>query len=346
LHATTTLQALVNLKRPTLQLLQLDAAPDPRIAIRRDLASIPAGTVLSSNDGALPATRSMSNNLSVDDINPALRSMSMSSAFSTGSGMSIPSAPLHLIKFLYDATAPAVRITLTIHPRLSTAPPVEGKESIHEEEQAESVRTVYTGVHAGGFNQSFQLPHSAAMDLSSAVAPMPTVGANDEDDKKNLPATPGVGGRGAMSEDTTRSSYERGMSNMSTTLATVPEMEGGNGGGGATGDDANNNNNAGVGGRVRNLFGRRRRENDVEQGNIEMEERNAENGKEGGEEEKEEKGMRVLIRIEGVGAEGGSSRSRLSMIDAKYPVQGFLGCLMLSVWTEVSDVNLEEILII
>jgi hypothetical protein len=119
---------------------------------------------------------------------------------------------------------------------------------------------------------------------------------------------------------------------------------------GAQGDDANTNGNAnanaGVGGRVRNLFGRRRRENDVEQGNIEMEERNAEGNKEGEGDEKEEKGMRVLIRIEGVGAEGGSSRSRLSMIDAKYPVQGFLGCLMLSVWTEVSDVNLEEILII
>jgi hypothetical protein len=92
----------------------------------------------------------MSNNLGVDDINPALRSMSMSSAFSTGSGMSIPSAPLHLIKFLYDATSPAVRITLTIHPRLSSAPPVEGKESIHEEEQAEAVRTVYTGIHPFG----------------------------------------------------------------------------------------------------------------------------------------------------------------------------------------------------
>ena len=304
LHATTTLQALVNLKRPTLQLLQLDAAPDPRVAIRRDLASIPAGTVLATpENGTQDATRSMSTSthLGVDDINPALRSMSMSSAFSTGSGMSIPSAPLHLIKFAYDATAPSVRITLTIHPRLSTAPAVEGKESIHEEEQAEAVKTVYTGLHPGGFNQAFQLPHSAAMDLSSAVAPMPPAGSEEDDDKKNLSG--GAGVRGANSEDTTRTSYERGMSNMSTTLATVPEVDGGNG------TDANGNDtNAGVGGRVRNLFGRRRRENDVEQGNIEMEERNAEAAKGGEEEQKEEKGMRVLIRIEGVGAEGASTQ--------------------------------------
>jgi hypothetical protein len=202
----------------------------------------------------------------------------------------LPSAPLHVLKFNYDATTPLVNVTLLVYP--SPQPAVEGKESIQEEDE---VKVIYSGTHEGGFNRVFNLPSSSAIDLSSAMAAMPSAEvlamAAENDDKVAFP-------RETMSEDTNRSSLERSMGGMQLStqpdLATVPELEGGEEGT--------------RGGRLGRMFGLRgRREPDLEAGgNIEMVDRTAETGEKPAEEEEKEleKGMRLLIKIEGVGAEG------------------------------------------
>lgn len=209
----------------------------------------------------------------------------------------VPSAPLHILKFNYDATTPLVNITLSIYP--SPQPAVEGKESIQEEEE---IKVIYSGIHDGGFNKVFNLPHSSAIDLSSAMSPMSNVDMSmsqvDLDDKNIHDPMH----RDTNSEDTNRSSIERSMGNlhMSSTqpdLATVPEMS-------ATQGNEEQTQRNGLLGRV---FGRRgRREADLEAGQIEMTDRQqeAEAEKQAEEEKEPEKGMRLLIRIEGVGAEG------------------------------------------
>ena len=142
LHATTTLQALVNLKRPSLLLQPLE------------------------HDAS--------------DISSA--------------------APLHILKFSYDAMTPQVRVTLSLYPTPSalTEP-----------------RILYTGLQPGGFNQKFSLPTTAALDLSPALAP---VEEEDDDDvkPKDRPA----------SEDTTRSSIERAQSSAPPDLNVIPELNG------------------------------------------------------------------------------------------------------------------------
>lgn len=70
--------------------------------------------------------------------------------------------PLHLLKFKYDATASNVAITLTLH-----ATPGQGP--------VQGPREIYYGIHPGGFNQSFALPPTHAIDLSPACAPLETV---------------------------------------------------------------------------------------------------------------------------------------------------------------------------
>jgi hypothetical protein len=264
LHATTTLQALVNLKRPTLSLQQLES--DARTSIERP-----------------------------SEIAPAENGRSSLSS----------SGPLHALKFNYDATSPLVRITLSIHP--TPAPVIEGKESIVDDE---AVKTVYSGIHAGGFNQIFYLPAQHALDLSSAIAPMPSpesaIDLNNNDDDINSKSDANINiyaasspGRGYPSEDTNRSSIEQGMGNMQIAgatqpdLATVPEV------GEAPVEEPRR------GGRRFGLFGRRaNREDDVE-AQIEMSTRQTEEKKGEEEEIKEpEKGMRLLIKIEAAGAEG------------------------------------------
>lgn len=205
-------------------------------------------------------------------------------------------APLHSLKFNYDATTPLVNITLSIHP---SPPPVihdeNGKEapSIVEEEP----KTIYSGVHGGGFNQVFQLPAESAIDLSSAISPIPpnmngSTPALGEDDDKVL-----GGARGATSEDTTRSSLDHSMTNLQISqqpdLATVPEMT-------AAPETTEERRPRRFG-----IFPRRgQREPDPEAA-IELQNRVIE------EEEKEknkvkepELGMRLLIRIEAIGPEG------------------------------------------
>lgn len=229
LHATTTLQALVNLKRPTLLLQQLE----------------PEGE---------------------NDITAATRPVSMSSA------------PLHSLKFNYDATTPEVHISLSVYP--SPVPGVEGKESIVEEE----VKTIYSGVHPGGFNQVFQLPTSSAMDLSSAVTPMPNESTLSFEESKLRD----------VSIDSNADSVNQSMGNMQLNhlsqvpdLSTVPE--------GAASEEERPRRRFGI-------FPRRQRPEDLENAPIEMSNR-AEAEQE--EEVKEpEKGMRLLIRIEALGPTG------------------------------------------
>jgi len=262
LHATTTLQALVNLKRPTLLLQQLESDPRGSLEKAREIAPAEQGRSSLSSNG-----------------------------------------PLHSLKFNYDATTPLVNITLSIHP--TPSPVIEGKESIVEDE---AVKVVYSGVHSGGFNQTFNLPSQHSLDLSSAIAPMPSpesaIDLNNEDinSKSDLHAT--SPGRGYPSEDTNRSSIEQGMGNMNIAgatqpdLATVPEV------GEPPVEDSRR------GGRRFGLFGRRgNRANDVE-AQIEMTNRAAEEKKDEDEVKEPERGMRLLIKIEAVGSEGQAIQRR------------------------------------
>lgn len=243
LHATTTLQALVNLKRPTLLLQQLE--PDAE------------------------------NDITTANSRP---------------GSAIPSAPLHLLKFNYDATTPEVHISISVHP--SPVPAVEGKESIQEEE----VKTVYSGVHSGGFNQVFQLPASSALDLSPAIAPMPSSESTASFAEGNKEMRD-------VSLDTNASSVTQSMHNMQLgpgsmipELPTVPE-----------GSQAAANPSGSEEERPRRRFGifpRRQRPEDVESAPIEMSNR-TEDANESQDEVKEpERGMRLLIRIEALGPTG------------------------------------------
>lgn len=101
-HKTTTLQALVNLKRPSLALIALTAA----------------------NPDAHPSV--------------------------TGAA-----ATSHALRFNYDASSPAVLVTLSIHPR-----------SYHPYLAQRPVSTLYAARHEGGFGKTWQLPDDHAMDLA------------------------------------------------------------------------------------------------------------------------------------------------------------------------------------
>jgi hypothetical protein len=268
LHATTTLQALVNLKRPTLLLQQLDA-------------EVPASAIAEANE-----------------ITPADADESQPSS-TAAAPASVPSAqpPLHLLKFNYDATTPLVHISLSIHP----APVVheEGAEVVEE-----PIKVVYSGVHEGGFNQTFNLPAEAAIDLSSTIAPMPThdetAGADGENKDANVEGAHETSPI-RESEDTTRSSIDRStaMHHRNSTqpeLATVPELA-----------QANTDAEPRRAGRRFGIFRRGNREADVEQGQIELENRQAETTEEKSTDEHDkdaERGMRLLIKIEAVGPEG------------------------------------------
>lgn len=270
---------MVNLKRPTLQLQQLEHQPQPP-------------QIGSASGGG--------------DITSAAE------AENTRPSSIIPTAPLNILKFNYDATTPLVNITLSIHPNPVVV--ADGKESIQSE--IEEIKTVYTGQHSGGFNQLFTLPSNCGIDLSSAIAPMPTRASMDEnaiaedDEKKDMfmrresEMTIGNQARSTLSEDTNRSSLEGQMQNVNINnnhshqpdLSTVPE--------GQAVDEGSGGRTRGL----RNLFGRnRRREQDLEAGQIEMTETNGEGENGQNEEEKEpERGMRLLIKIEGLGPEGKS----------------------------------------
>lgn len=206
----------------------------------------------------------------------------------TRPGSNIPSAPLHLLKFNYDATTPEVHISISVHP--SPVPAVEGKESIAEEE----IKTVYSGIHPGGFNQVFQLPASSALDLSPAVAPMPnesTVSFGDVKDVRD----------GSL--DTNASSITQSMTNMQLghgsmvpELQTVPEGQ------------ATPQQQQGEEGRSRRMFGlfpRRQRQEDIEAAAaIEMSNRTEDSNEKEDEAKEPERGMRLLIRIEALGRTG------------------------------------------
>lgn len=214
----------------------------------------------------------------------------------------MPGPPVHSLKFNYDAITPLVNITLSIHPTPpAPLPVVEGKEvpSIAEEEP----KTVYSGIHSGGFNQLFTLPYEHALDLSSAVAPMTNVNASES--AVELDGEDKV----VRSEDSTRPWNENALhtlninSSNAPDLATVPEGR------------ANDNESvdvpahprAGVASRVFGRFSRRNREADLESA-AQIELQNREQAKEEAsketEEKEPEKGMRLLIRIEAVGPEG------------------------------------------
>ncbi|ORX40170.1 hypothetical protein BD324DRAFT_263320 [Kockovaella imperatae] len=265
LHSTTTLQALVNLKRPTLLLQHLEA--DRRTSID----SHPGGEITSANDSRVSVASP------VPTSNQPLQQ------------------PLHVLKFNYDATTPLVNITLSICP----APPPaiespDGKSipSLAEEEP----RVIYTGTHQGGFNQVFNLAPESALDLSSAIAPAPGSHAESQISlDKNLVSDP----------TRTSTDIETGMQTISLSgagqpdLATVPEVP----------SQANGNarERANSSGRRFGLFGRRNRQTDPETGGIEMENREDERAEEN---QDLDKGLRLLIRLEGVGAEGAPLKRR------------------------------------
>jgi hypothetical protein len=188
------------------------------------------------------------------------------------------SAPLHSLKFNYDATTPEVHISLSVYP--SPVPGVEGKESIVEEE----VKTIYSGVHPGGFNQVFQLPTSSAMDLSSAVTPMPNESTLSFEESKLRD----------VSIDSNADSVNQSMGNMNLghlsqvpDLSTVPE--------GTTTEEERPRRRFGI-------FPRRQRPEDLENAPIEMSTRPEAEQEE--EVKEPEKGMRLLIRIEALGPTG------------------------------------------
>lgn len=224
LHATTTLQALVNLKRPSLLLQPLE------------------------HDAS--------------DISSA--------------------APLHILKFAYDAMTPQVRVTLSLYPTPGASDEMVGEP-----------RVLYTGLQPGGFNQKFSLPTTAALDLSPALAP---VEDDDDDDvkPKDRPA----------SEDTNRSSIERAQSSaqQQTEVNVIPEL---------TGPAQQHHRRFG-------LFGRRHREIDVEAaaaaghsagaGAIEMTPQAPPEEKK----DEQEHGMRLLIRLEAVGPSGARRNAQLT----------------------------------
>lgn len=240
LHTTTTLQALVNLKRPTLLLHPLESSSEADVT-----------TAMSST----------------------------------------PAPPLHVLKFSYDAMTPQVKVTLSLYP----APPDNASETA-----APLVpKVLYSGMHPGGFNQPFALPAATALDLTSAIAPLPQPeeSAVVDDDKNNK-----LNGR--PSEDTTRSSIDRQAANP-TELEVIPEL---------TADEESRH------ARRFTLFTRRQqRQPDIEQGNIEMTEQlapatdaPAENNEKPEEAEKEapEHGMRLVISIEAVDHDGTPLRRR------------------------------------
>ena len=216
-----------------------------------------------------------------------------------------------MLKFNYDATTPHVSITLSIYPsprrssldatRLSG----DGKSidrSVDIKSVEEDVKVIYSGVHEGGFNQSFTMPAHAALDLSSAISPLPPPDLNEpgvnaaNDDAQNKNGHARRESR-AGSDDTDRTSMENQMGNLrlgSSTqpdLATVPE--------GAQADQTDRRPS-----RFLRMFSRNR-QRDLESGQIEMTEQNGD-----GQDADAEKGMRLLIRIEAVGPEGEWFRSK------------------------------------
>lgn len=198
---------------------------------------------------------------------------------------SLSSVPLHLLKFNYDATTPEVHISLLVYPSPSTI--IEGKESIAEEE----VKTVYSGVHPGGFNQVFQLPASSALDLSSAVAPLPTESQISFGDSKQRD----------VSMDSNASSVTQSMAGMqlghSSLVPELPTVHEGGGPATPAQDEDRPRRRFGI-------FGRRQRAEDEEAANapIEMSNRTEEVAEE--EIKEPERGMRLLIRIEALGPTG------------------------------------------
>lgn len=178
---------------------------------------------------------------------------------------------------------PQVQVTLTLHP----APSASTEDVAQPEPQV-----LYTGTHPGGFNQTFTLPAAAAIDLSSAIAPLPAPVAEEKGQEADTKEDANVR---TQSEDTTRSSIDRSGPAASPDLAVIPELSSGS---------LEEPRRRGLGG-----FFNRRREHDVE-AQIEMSATNPAPPTEGTQEEKPEEkpepehGMRLLIRLEGVGAEG------------------------------------------
>nr|XP_019045754.1 hypothetical protein I302_06145 [Kwoniella bestiolae CBS 10118]OCF24684.1 hypothetical protein I302_06145 [Kwoniella bestiolae CBS 10118] len=262
LHATTTLQALVNLKRPTLLLHQIE-----NITVAAVTSSPQRGSIGGASQGHFKR----------DSVNTQI----------------INAPPLHGLSFKYDATTPLVRVQLEIYPTPRTPAhhvdgdgAVEGKESISDDHDNEP-KIIYSGLHQGGFNQSFTLPHTSALDLSDAIIPIEEQQHQEQQEADAAAAT------------AASTANEPQNVPVPEPVTTPPGEESG-------------------GSRWRRGLFRRNREQDLEAATgIEMTNRldangqpitaNAEGQAEGGETEKKkpvEKGMRLLIRIDGVGPEG------------------------------------------
>ncbi|WWC88765.1 uncharacterized protein L201_003678 [Kwoniella dendrophila CBS 6074] len=301
LHATTTLQALVNLKRPTLLLQQIESTIEEDVVGRSSIDKTTEEdiTVAAVSSPSAPSTPNRNSRYS----------------HSKRDSTQIVTTPLHTLTFKYDATTPLCRIQLEIYPtpksnitntnengeRLSSENDnfddgIEGKESIIESEQ-HVPKIIYSGLHQGGFNQSFTLPHTSALDLSSAIIPIEEQQAQQQREQQEQQDQ-------ANQNAVTNGLQDVSINNDSTANVTQTPA-------------AEENNQS----RWRRGLFRRNREEDEEANTagIEMTNRLDANGQplnpnstsnaNGGENQQEkkkevEKGMRLLIRIDGVGPEG------------------------------------------
>ncbi|WWC70664.1 uncharacterized protein I206_104615 [Kwoniella pini CBS 10737] len=288
LHATTTLQALVNLKRPTLLLQQIESHSSIEETITPNRSSIEKTdeediTTISTH----PVTSSPQRN-------------STTIHKKRDSTQIIQTTPLHTLNFKYDATTPMVRIQLEIYP---TPKDPLSRLSLSEEEESEGAKEVvedhepkiiYSGLHPGGFDQGFTLPYSSALDLSDAIIPIEEQQAQEQA-QQDAAAAASAGAGANLNESPNAEN-----ASVPEPVVTPPE-EGGS--------------------RWRRGLFRRNREEDIENAAaIEMTNRanaaaaanNATTGQAGegegaGEIPKKkeiEKGMRLLIRIDGLGPEG------------------------------------------
>ncbi|WWC62456.1 uncharacterized protein I303_105052 [Kwoniella dejecticola CBS 10117] len=295
LHATTTLQALVNLKRPTLLLQQIESPS----AIDENSVTGPGGGRSSIDKTEEEDITTVTENAVTSS--PQRNSLSGAGHRKRDSAQIIQTTPLHTLNFKYDATTPMVRVQLEIYPtpkdplalaRLSLS---EEGESVGAKEVVEDhePKIIYSGLHPGGFNQGFTLPYSSALDLSDAIIPIEEQQAQEQAQQDAAAAA------AATPTETDGTNNEAQATGVPEPVTTPPE-EGGS--------------------RWRRGLFRRNREEDVENAAaIEMTNRangaataataagQAGEGEANGEAQKKkeiEKGMRLLIRIDGVGPEG------------------------------------------
>lgn len=222
------------------------------------------------------------------------------------------------MSFSYDASTPNVRITLSLHPHPSLA---------------QKPVILYQGQHEGGYGKVFRLPEDQSLDLAAAIEKARSASLDDgsTDDGKDLKDEARANAAVAAGGQTTLATAVAATTAAASTEGTTSVVQ-------ADADAAQTiatqaqASPAAINSSSRRRFpfftsrARRNREADIEaqilaeaSGNnfhaiqraanngdvIEMQAANGDLGRNDHEEQKEEEdGMRVLITIDGVGAEG------------------------------------------